>query len=265
LDNTPVLITCKNCGNTFHGNFCNICGQKVIKGRFTIPVIFKDIAITIFNLEKGFFYTIKQLVLNPGKVLQGYLNGATKRYYNPFKLLIIVTGFLALFALATNSYDTHLGSLNEAISERVPDVNEEMQSPTQLRIQSLLKNNVNIIMLLFIPFYSIGYRIFYSRKSINYTEHLIINSYAFSIGNIISFPLSIITLFLKDYLLLEQVAGFVILILIYTYFYTSLLKNNFIKSFFKSLLAQILGFIFMLIVIMIITIILIIVFKTFSL
>lgn len=160
-----------------------------------------------------------------------------------------------MFAILSNSYDNSLGSFNDAISEKLPEVKEGMQNPIQLKVQSFLKRNINIIMLLFIPFYSIGYRIFYLKKLLNYTEHLIINSYAFCIGSILSFPISLVILFIRKYYLIEQFTGFIILILIYTYFYKSTLKHKFLITFIKSLFAQILGFIFMLILIMIITVI----------
>ena len=62
----------------------------------------------IFNLEKGIFHTIKQLILNPGIVITEYLNGKTKAYYNPLKFLFLMAAISAFFAIISNTYDNSI-------------------------------------------------------------------------------------------------------------------------------------------------------------
>ena len=69
---------CKACGEKLTGKFCSTCGQKVIEGRFTMKQIFADALTAVFNVEKGFFFTIIKLYTQPATVVKGYINGITK-------------------------------------------------------------------------------------------------------------------------------------------------------------------------------------------
>ena len=100
-------VVCKNCGNHFEGVYCNMCGQKVINERITIKHLF-EITFDSFNIHRGLIYTIKLMFTNPGKLINDYLNGRTKDFYNPLKYLLLIASISALFMLWLNIFDANV-------------------------------------------------------------------------------------------------------------------------------------------------------------
>jgi len=233
-------ITCKNCGNIFNGNYCSICGQKVINQRFKLKDALNDALASTFALDKGFFYTLSQLFIDPGKTIKEYLSGKTKVYFNPLKFLIIIAGLSAFISIITKSFDRNL-SITTTFSPE--DFNN-----TQIKTIAFFKNYVNIIMLILVPFYTFAYKLFFLRKKLNYTEHLIINCYAFGTGTLLIIIPSIVFLFIHDLSVLETITGFVIQISVYSYFYYKLNNKNLYQTIFYSIVAMFIGLVLTLMV-----------------
>ncbi|MFC2104972.1 DUF3667 domain-containing protein [Bacteroidota bacterium] len=252
-------VICKNCSNKFQGYYCNICGQKVIKSRFTFRIFIIDAIESAFNLENGFFFTIQQLLKNPGKVLIEYLNGRTKDYYNPIIFLILLVGLSALITVMSNSFDNSIQYTTD-LTNNITEL-PKVQDPFVIKIQSFLKSYLNVFMILFVPFYTIGFRLLFSRSKLYYTEHLIINCYAFGTVTLIGIVAAGILIFIPNTTGIEAIIGWLILISIYPYFYHKVTEKSFIGSFFLSILSMIIGLVLFMTIFMIIAYAILIVMK----
>lgn len=89
-------MICKNCDNSFQGEYCNVCGQKASTHRYTWRAILNELPLKIFQLNNGFFLTIKDLILRPGQMIRDYLAGKRVRFSNPFWLLFTFGGINSL-------------------------------------------------------------------------------------------------------------------------------------------------------------------------
>ena len=90
-------ITCKNCGNHFHGRFCNECGEKVYTQKDkSLLHIFEEVLHFITHFDGTLFTTLKTFFSRPGKISSDYSNGIRKKYFKPvsFFLLIVITYLL---------------------------------------------------------------------------------------------------------------------------------------------------------------------------
>lgn len=87
-----VYTSCKNCGNRFEGKFCNLCGQGADTYRITWKEILHHLPHALFHLDKGIFYSIKELAIRPGHTIREYLVGKRKHHFNPFLMLLLLTG-----------------------------------------------------------------------------------------------------------------------------------------------------------------------------
>lgn len=95
-------ILCPNCHNQFKGNYCNYCGQKHYVSRITLKDLCNSFLDIFLNIESGFFYTLKELTLRPGLVITSYLANARKKYYPPFKYLLVMVAInVFLFSLSS--------------------------------------------------------------------------------------------------------------------------------------------------------------------
>jgi len=249
---------CKNCSTVHTGAYCNHCGQRVISERFKLKVIIKDALETTFNLDKGFFFTINQLIRNPKKVITDYLSGRTKVYTNPIKFLIVIAGLSALVLVITQSYDRNLEITRSLFS------NAEMSSK-QLKVIGFFKSYVNMIMMLIVPFYTLSYKMFFLRKELNYTEHLIINCYAFGLGALMTIFSYIIFSFFPNLSVIEMILGFIIQLVIYTYFYYKLTTRNLVVTTLLSVVSMTIGLLSFFVGIIVVMILVIILLKSTSL
>lgn len=84
-------MKCKNCGNTFEGNFCNYCAQKSNVQRINAENLLHEILAGLFNLNKGFFYTMKKLSVAPGSAIREYLIGKRKYFFKPIGYFFVLT------------------------------------------------------------------------------------------------------------------------------------------------------------------------------
>ena len=69
-----ILENCSSCGTTVNGNYCTECGQKKFK-RIDHTYVFDEVKSFAYYTEKGFFYSVKNIILNPGKNSQKISGG----------------------------------------------------------------------------------------------------------------------------------------------------------------------------------------------
>lgn len=79
---------CKKCETKFDGNFCPNCSfpvkLKTIDGQY----VFDEVR-SVFNLEKGVLFTIKNLLLRPGPIVREFINQDRTKLVKPILFLII--------------------------------------------------------------------------------------------------------------------------------------------------------------------------------
>lgn len=84
------LHVCRNCGETYEGNFCPTCGQTHKTPRFDIKDLFKNILSEAINIEHGFLRNFLELFWRPGYMVSDYLSGKRKDYHKPFQTIFVL-------------------------------------------------------------------------------------------------------------------------------------------------------------------------------
>jgi recombinational DNA repair protein RecR len=77
------LIECKNCGHKYEGYYCSICRQSADTSRITWKEIIEHFLSVVIDVDKGFFYTVKEMLIRPGKTISDYLQGKRIDHFNP--------------------------------------------------------------------------------------------------------------------------------------------------------------------------------------
>ncbi len=98
---------CPNCHFELESssNFCRNCGQKNIKGRYSILEILKDFFGGLFNLDSKIWKTPIAL-FNPGFLTAEFFKGRRKRYSSPGRLLLFpIVIFFALVSILNTKSD----------------------------------------------------------------------------------------------------------------------------------------------------------------
>ena len=119
IKENPTCCVCKNCGNTFQGNYCPHCGQNHHTPRFTIRNAFQNILSGFFNIDNGFSRNLIELLYRPGYMIRDYLRGKRVHYYKPFQTLFVLA---ALYIMGVQLIDPTAIKLSEKEMEEEPTI-----------------------------------------------------------------------------------------------------------------------------------------------
>jgi hypothetical protein len=109
---TPLLHTCKSCGHQFTGNYCNECGEKILK-----PVdrsfkrLLSNITVAITFADSKFLKTLWLILKKPGFVSREFSEGKTVNYQKPLSLFFVLNliyFFFPVIQLFSASLNTQL-------------------------------------------------------------------------------------------------------------------------------------------------------------
>jgi hypothetical protein len=151
---------CKNCNNSFEGNYCNYCGQPADQKRITISFLWEKFLHGFFHLNRGLFYTLAELFVRPGTMLRGYIAGKRINHINPFTYLVLISlvgGFIYTWSGILYHQDQIFLASGETIN--------------------FTSKHFSARMLLMIPINAILCSVLFKSFKYNFAEHLIINTF----------------------------------------------------------------------------------------
>lgn len=166
-------INCKNCGTKVNGNFCTHCGQSVKVGKINLSSFLSELSESVFQVNKGLFYSLKELFLRPGHSIRAYLDGKRKNHFKPIAYAFTLS---AIYFLLTQlvAHDTFLNDAIVGYSSASNGSEIELQ---QLAILEWFAKNYAYTMLMLLPLYSLASYVAFLGSGFNYLEHFILNAY----------------------------------------------------------------------------------------
>ncbi len=172
FNDSPEL--CKNCGFAGNGSYCSECGQTYRSKRITVKNLLHDIFHLFTHLDKGFGYTLKQLIANPGDMQRDYIKGNRSRYQKPFSMFFICATIAALgrywiFRTVDTYYQS--GDLNEA---------------------NFFHEYMVILHIILLPVNALITWLFFYRSGYNYAETGVLYLYTVSIFFLMSILISLL-------------------------------------------------------------------------
>lgn len=102
------MVNCINCNSKANDNFCSNCGQPLQLKRVDSHYIFHEIQ-HILHFEKGILYTIKGLLLNPGKNIREFIKDNRSRLVKPIVFIVITS---LIYTLMNNFFHIEDGYIN---------------------------------------------------------------------------------------------------------------------------------------------------------
>lgn len=90
---------CINCGRAVAGSdqkFCPACGQPTPVRRIDWRFMAHELEHSVLSMDRGVLYSLKELMLRPGRLMRDYLEGRRAKQAKPL-LLIMVTAAAVVF------------------------------------------------------------------------------------------------------------------------------------------------------------------------
>jgi hypothetical protein len=165
---TAPAGACPACGARLATDFCGNCGQEA-RERLTLGYVLRNVASTVFGLNRGLLHTFLSLSRSPGRVVADYVAGATVSYTNPVSYLLLCASITALLFTSFGGIEDFVRGFNEA-SSRAP-------VPTAADAMRRIAAHASIIVALVVPVTALFSWVVFHRSARNYAEHLVFNAF----------------------------------------------------------------------------------------
>lgn len=228
--------------------FCPDCGQKLLPERLTVKSVSANAFISIFNLERGFFYTIKELLIKPGELIENYLKGATKKYHNPIGLSIfLMTISVVIMALFMDN-DAYLDSMIAQTRIMIESMGLPFEEKGFRKSMNVIQNFYTVLPLLFIPGFALFAKLIFSSKKLNFAEHMVVFIYSTCIMALIGIFMNILYSIFPDLIQYMMVLSFPAWVFSLFYVIRNFYKQSYALSVIYAILIFILAYISFLLV-----------------
>ncbi|UZO82386.1 DUF3667 domain-containing protein [Aquimarina sp. ERC-38] len=164
---------CKNCDHLLHDNFCARCGQNAKVDRLNFPSFLTEISDSIFQLNRGFLYTIKELFTRPGHTIRDFIQGKRKNHFKPIAFVLTLS---TIYFFVSQIFDNST-LIDDFITGYSDGGDEHRLKASSSSILNWLSNNYAYTTLLLLPLFSLASFISFNGFGQNYLEHMVINSY----------------------------------------------------------------------------------------
>lgn len=171
------MTTCTNCNQAFNGNYCGSCGQaaklKRIDGKYVLHEI-----IHVLHLEKGILYTIREMLLRPGKSVRDYIFENRTRLVKPI-IFVIVTSLIYTVV----SHWFHVPE-KETFQQKQPEA--------VTVIFGWISHHFGYANMMMGVFIALWLKVFFRKQPFNFFEILILLCFVMGVGMLLLALLSVI-------------------------------------------------------------------------
>jgi hypothetical protein len=176
---------CKSCGNSFSGNYCNECGEKVLHAA---DRSFKQFAETIFKsitfADSKFIKTLWLVLINPGFLSKEFVEGKRVKYLKPLSVFLVLNlayFFFPVIQLFNASLNTQLGSssilpylrklYSNVVATKATSMGADLSSFSliyNLKTVGLAK----LMVMVFVVIASLPLNLLYRKRNRLFTDHI---------------------------------------------------------------------------------------------
>ena len=164
------MNSCKNCNEPIIGNYCSNCGRPAKLKRIDGHYIIREIA-DVFNADRGFFYTVKRMLINPGDSVRYYITEDRSRYVKPVTFVILTS---LIYTLVNHFFPI-------GIEDWVKQVDE---MDIAILIVEWTQKNSGYTTLFIGFFMAFGVKLFFRKAGYNLFEIFILLCYVFGMTSL---------------------------------------------------------------------------------
>lgn len=220
-------MECRNCKHVVTGNYCSNCGQPAEVPRIKGKYILNEVG-SVLSFKKGILFTIRELLLNPGKNIRAFILEDRNRLVKPVIFLIFSSFVYTVLQQVLRFEDGYIKS-----SGHVPE-------SASAAIAAWIQGNygyANIIMSIFV---ALWIKILFRKYKYNIFELLILLFFIFGMGMLIFSVFGVLESITKlNVWSIGGLAG----IIYSAWAIGQFFDGKIFKSYFKGFLSYLLGFI----------------------
>jgi len=177
------MIVCKNCGDSFEGNYCNHCGEQVVsEADFTVQSLVRQAMGAITSVDSKLLRTLKLLLFYPGELTVKFIIGVRVYYMRPFQILIVSN---IIFYIVLSEADLFRTPSQWFFVEnfdgiQVMDKVRRISAAKQFEVKEIAilydnhsSNLAKGLIILLIPFFALTGKLLHPRAELAFGKHLV--------------------------------------------------------------------------------------------
>ena len=153
---------CKSCGKASSGEYCPHCGQKMAVHRLSVHELAHEVFHFFTHVDHGILYTLKKLVVTPGKMQKEFVEGNRMKHQKPFSMFFLTATLCALIVYWVDKGLRNYYHIEEA---------DETQFFHQYWV---------LFQAVLLPLYAVIVYLCFRKAGYNYGEILVYQLYTFS-------------------------------------------------------------------------------------
>tara|TARA_R110002049_G_scaffold166649_5_gene332766 strand:+ start:366 stop:1097 length:732 start_codon:yes stop_codon:yes gene_type:complete len=231
MNSEEIVDPCNSCGNKFGNSFCGNCGKPKHLKRINGSYILSELS-SVLNFDKGILYTIKELLIRPGKSIQEFILNDRNRLVKPI-LFIIITSLVYTLSQQLLHFEDGYVNLESSEVSATKHIFEWISSHY---------GYANILMALIIGFWV---KLFFQKYDYNFFEILILLCYTMGMGMLIFASIGAIkSVFNHKVVDVGFIFGIVYISWAIGQFFEKGKKMNFLKAFLSYMIGMFSFFLF---------------------
>jgi len=156
--------------------YCPSCGQTANVERFRYDrALTAEFFLGVFSIERGFFYTCKEMLYRPGHVIRDYVAGQRNKYFHFITLLLV----LLAISITIKSLANHVQPM--VVETDVAAISTEPADREAVANNSIYKlTDKRLLLFLLAPLAALAPALLLRRMGYTLAEHTVIVVFVFS-------------------------------------------------------------------------------------
>ena len=176
---------CANCGRAIAGTdqkFCPACGQPTPAHRIDWHFLGHALEHSVLHMDRGILYSLKELMLRPGRLMRDYINGRRGHQAKPMLMLMVMAAVVVILS----KYLAGAGAVDSAVMAGASmaseggsgmPVDKALLDKAARMAADLMNQYFAVFTLLLLPLEAAAFRLAFHRVgNLNYPEWLVITA-----------------------------------------------------------------------------------------
>jgi hypothetical protein len=176
---------CINCGRAvadLQQKFCPACGQPTPVHRIDWHFLGHELEHSVLHMDRGILYSLKELMLRPGHLIRGYLDGRRAKQVKPLLLLMISAAAVVLLGKYLLGGDLLGSAMQAGFSESGAmqpgsGVDPAVAMGTFNMVKDWINAHLTAVTLFLLPFEAAAFWLAFRGRGLNYPEWLVVTAF----------------------------------------------------------------------------------------
>ena len=176
---------CINCGLAVahpEQKFCPACGQPTPVHRIDWHFLGHELEHSVLHMDRGILYSLKELMLRPGHLIRGYLEGRRAKQVKPLLLLMISAAAVLLLGKLLLDGDIvgsamELGFAGSGAPKAGAGLDPTALAATFAAAKDWLNGHMTAFTLLCLPLEAAAFWLAFKGRGLNYPEWLVVSAF----------------------------------------------------------------------------------------